>query len=100
MTKEQLDELSLIKENVSYTGVSWYDNSVILEGRPSSGCAILWKSTILANVVPLSVNSRRICAVRVCSSHWKLLLVNVYMPYENDSVSTKNLHSYFLYLMI
>jgi len=49
----------------------------------------VWKSTILANVVPLSVNSRRICAVRVCSSNWKLLLVNVYMSYENDSVSTE-----------
>ena len=88
MTGEQLGELGLIKENVSYTGVSGFDNSVLLEGRPYGGCAILWKSTMLANVVPISVNSRRICAVRVCSSNWKLLLVNVYMPYENDSVST------------
>jgi len=89
MTEEQLGELGLIKENLSYTGVSWFDNSVIIEGRPYSGCAILWKSTILANVVPLSVNSRRICAVRVCSSNSNLLLVNVYMPYEKDSVSTE-----------
>jgi len=89
MTEKQLGELGLIKENVSYTGSSWFDNSVILKGRPYGGCTILWKSTILANVVPLYVNSRRICAVRVYSSNWKLLLVNVYMPYENDSVSTE-----------
>jgi len=67
----------LIKENVSYAGVSGFDNSVMLKGRPYGGCAILWKSTILANVVPLYVYSRRICAVRVCSSNWELLLVNV-----------------------
>jgi len=34
MTEEQLSELGSIKENVSYTGVSGFDNSVILEGRP------------------------------------------------------------------
>ena len=70
------------------TGVFGFDNSVILEGRPYGSCAILRNSTMLANVVTISVNSRRICAVRVCSSNWKLLLVNVYMPYKNDSVST------------
>jgi len=66
-----------------------FHNSVTLEGWPYGGCAMLWKSTILANVVPLSVNSRRICPVRVCSSNWKLLLVNVNMPYENDSSNTE-----------
>ena len=95
MTEEQLGELGYIEENVSYMEIGiWeflhgFDNSVILEGRPYGGCAILWKSSILADVLPLSVDSRRICAVRVCSSNWKLLLVNVYMPYENDSVSTE-----------
>ena len=39
--------------------------------------------------MPLSVNCRRICAVQVCSSNWKLLLVNVYTPYEHESVSTE-----------
>jgi len=42
ITEEQLGELGLITENVSYAGVSGFDNSVILEGRPYGGCAILW----------------------------------------------------------
>jgi len=37
MTEEQLGELGLIKENVSYAGVYGFDNSVILEGRPYGG---------------------------------------------------------------
>jgi len=41
MTEEQLGELGIIKENVSYMGVSGFDNSVILEGRHYGGCTIL-----------------------------------------------------------
>jgi len=37
MTAEQSGELGLIKENVSYTDVSGFDNSVISEGRPYGG---------------------------------------------------------------
>lgn len=32
--------------------------------------------------------SRRVCCVRMCSDTWRLLLINVYMPYEHDDEST------------
>ncbi len=63
------------------------DNSDVLSGRPYGGCAILYQSVLLGDIHPIIVNSRRICAVRVCSDAIKLLLINVYMPYEDDDVN-------------
>ena len=41
-------------------------------------------TSLVANVSPDTVCSRRVCAVRVITNAWKLLLVNCYMPYEDD----------------
>ena len=38
----------------------------------------------MANVSPVTLCSRRVCAVRITTNDWKLLLVNCYMPYEDD----------------
>ena len=69
-------------------GSSGFDNSQVLAGRPYGGCAILWRSDINGSVVTLSSNSRRISAVRLTISDTKILLVNVYMPYENNDVNS------------
>jgi exonuclease III len=71
-----------------YSGVSGFDNSDILLGRPYGGCAILWRSDSNANVNVIDTNSRRICALRLINDSLKLLLVNVYMPYEGNDVMT------------
>ena len=55
----------------------------MLPGRPYGGCAILWRTDINASIVTLSSNSRRVCAVRMSTSNTKLLLIDIYMPYEN-----------------
>jgi len=68
-------------------GVSGFDNSDVLAGRPYGGCAILWRSDLMANVTRLTVDSKRLCAVHISTDKWKLLIVNVYMPYENDDES-------------
>jgi len=36
----------------------------------------------------LSLNSRRICAIRISNDNFKLLLIDVYMPYENQDDTT------------
>jgi len=71
-----------IDDNFVYTGVSGFDGSDILVGRPYGGCAILWRSDLYANVEVSDISSRRICAIHLVSDSLKLLLVNVYMPYE------------------
>jgi len=80
--------LGTINDNILYAGVSGFDNLDILAGRPYGGCAILWRSSLLVKVCPLAVDSKRICAVRISTDKWSLLVVNVYMPYEDDDVKT------------
>ena len=55
----------------------------MLLGRPYGGCAILWNSLLLANVCPLVINCRRVCAIRASFDTYKVLFINVYMPYED-----------------
>ena len=85
LSDEQLKCLSSVSPNIAYTGIAGFDNSEVLAGRPFGGCAILWHSNVMARVSPLIVNSRRVCAVRVSfdSDYVKILIVNVYMPYED-----------------
>ena len=65
---------------------SGFDNSEILTGRPYGGCAIFWRSGLKLTVSVLESDSRRMCAIRMSSDQIKLLLVNVYMPYENSDL--------------
>jgi len=84
----QMSLLGNVCSDVSYTGVSGFDNSDILSGRPYGGCALLWHSNLLINVLPVNVNSNRVCAVRVCVESVYFLLINVYMPYEDGDEKT------------
>ena len=88
LSDDQLGLLADIDTNYSYAGVSGFDCSDILSGRPYGGCAILWRSDILAKVTILTTDSRRVCAVRLCNDDIKLLVINVYMPYEGNDEMT------------
>jgi len=48
----------------------------------------MWRSNMLVSVDPVNDASRRICAVTISSNSWKVLLVNVYRPYESDALKT------------
>lgn len=80
----QLNFLGDICPNLSYCGVSGFDNSNVLSGRPYGGCAIIWQSSMFASVCPLQVDSRRVCAARVSFDSVMVLLINVYMPFEDS----------------
>ena len=84
LAESQLNVLSDLHPQFLVTAVSGFDNSAVLSGRPYGGCAILWRSSLVVNVSSVTVYSRRVCAVCVVTNDWKLLLINCYMPYEDD----------------
>ena len=47
LSDSQLSVLSGVDVNFMHTGVSGFDQSVILNGRPYGGCAILWQTNIV-----------------------------------------------------
>ena len=84
----QMKELANIDNHFLFNGRSGFDNSEVLTGRPYGGVAILWRSDMAAKITVIDTNSKRVCAVRMESDNFKLLFINVYMPYENDDCST------------
>ena len=84
----QLDELNSISINYLSVGVSGFNNSDVLKGRPYGGCAILWKRDVCVKVTAVPTNSLCICAARVDIDDVNLLFINVYMPYEDNGVRT------------
>jgi exonuclease III len=90
LSEDQLRLLGDIDSNFIYTGVSGFDCSDVLNGRPFGGCAILWRSDVLASVTPLYNSSRRVCAIRMCVDNLKFLFINVYMPYEGNDDTTSD----------
>ena len=78
-----LDKLSSIHPDFISHGVSGIRDNELLTGRPYGGIAILYHKNISPFVKHVSVNSRRICAIRIeCVMH-KLLIVNGYLPVDN-----------------
>jgi len=77
--------------SLNLVGISGFDCSDVLNGWPFGGCAILWRSDVLASITPLSTRSRRVCVIRMCVDDLKFLFINVYMPYEGNDDTTANL---------
>jgi hypothetical protein len=88
LSHDQLLELDALDINFLSTGISGFDNSDILLGRPFGGCAILWRSDLTFNTQIIPTDSSRICAVRMSNDVLKLLFVNVYLPYESNDERT------------
>ena len=88
LSDSQLAELGHINSCYLFHGTCGFYNSDVLSGRPYGGCAILWRSDIAAVVETVNTGSRRVCCVRLRSDTWCLLIVNVYMPYEDDDAGS------------
>lgn len=58
--------------------ISSVDNTQLLHGRPYGGCTILMKSCY--KVIPIDLQSKRICAVQLYLNNCILYLFNIYMP--------------------
>ena len=82
--KTQFDWFYSIGDNVSSHCVSAMDERQMLTGRPHGGVAIVWRSTINAKVIPVHFESSRTCAVTIECDNFKVLLVCVYMPCDDN----------------
>ena len=88
LSESQLSILGTINDNFTYAGVSGFDSSKILQGRPYGGCAIMWRCALSVRVDIMPTSSRRVFAIRISNNDWQLLLLCVYMPYEGDDTRT------------
>ena len=72
LSVEQLTVFSQFRD-FQYVGVSGFDSSTFLPGRPYGGVAILWRSDLMAHASVLSVSSKRICCLRLVLDTYRLL---------------------------
>jgi len=108
LSELQLSFLGDIDDGFGYTGVSGFDNSTALQGRPYGGCGILWRLDIASTVSTLAIDSKRLCVVRIESNEWKVgllpVFVYVYLPSEDGyaninafSAEVSHLRNYYYY---
>ena len=84
LSDDQMVILGNIDSHFLFTGTSGFDNSNVLPGWPYGGTAILWRSSLNMKISVLKSASRRLSAIKVTvDNNMNLLLINVYMPYEN-----------------
>lgn len=97
LSESQLDGLGSISPTHVSFGISGFGCSDVLSGRPYGGCAILWRRSLVFKVESICTDSRRVCCMLLSCPEFKLLCINVYMPYEDD---VTNLDEFSLQLAI
>ena len=88
---------SSLEDNISDVhvhGMSGMLESDIQSGRPFGGVAIIWKKNIKCKITPISLSSRRMCAIILTVNNFDNILFNVYMPcdtmYDQNNQSQYN----------
>lgn len=84
LADSQLPVLGCINNEFQCTGVSGFNDTEVLSGRPYGGCAILWHSSLDVRLDFVDTLSNRVCGMLFSRPNWKLLIITVYMPYEGD----------------
>ena len=54
LAESHLNSLANIRSHMVSCGMSGFDNSDVLAGRPYGGCAIFWRSGLMASVTRLT----------------------------------------------
>ncbi len=78
--KQHLHKIETCIPNFHGHAVSGMSDGDILHGRPHGGCAILWRSDISQNVLKLSIDSNRLCAIRLNLNGHCIIIVCLYLP--------------------
>ena len=86
LLSEHLSDLNVC-DDFTVTGVSGMDSESFIRGRPFGGCAIAFRKSLSSMVSVRQVSSSRFCAIHVKSDCQTLLLVCVYMPFDNGLTS-------------
>jgi len=84
-SEAQVVDLCTISDDHLACGVSGFGNDEVLSGRPYGGCAVFWRNSLCFTPEYITTHSRRVFAVMLKSTGFKLLCVCVYMPYEKDT---------------
>ena len=79
--------------NCQYYAISGMDDADVSRvGRPYGGVSILWKKELKLTFVPIETNSDRICATHVNNSDCKFIIINVYMPNDDETEESFNMY--------
>ena len=87
-----------VMPNSQYYAVSAMNEAEVSRvGRPYGGVAILWHTGLTLNglkltFIPIVTNSLRLCAVNIKSNSCNIMLINVYMPTDDNSDENFNIY--------
>ena len=71
----------LFSDEICIHGKSSMDPSILRQGRPYGGNAIIWKSSIKNKIDVINTTSKRLtCIQLMMDEHTSILIFNVYMP--------------------
>ena len=86
LLETELCVLNSIDEHFYGIGISSVDISAgLLRGRPYGGLAILYRKTLSLSVKIINYHDKRIFGLEVACKTLKLLIINVYFPYESHN---------------
>ena len=72
--------------NCNYHAVSGMNEADMSRvGRPYGGVAIIWHKGLRLSFAPIVTNSHRLCSVKVKTNDCDTVIINVYMPNDNNS---------------
>ena len=79
LAENQFSLFSKNLHNVNFHSVTPMPLSKANCGQPFAGCAIIWNSSLVASVTPITYQTKRVCAVKMKLGAHSILLCNVYM---------------------
>ena len=83
---ENPSKLGTLHKDYLYCGLSGMDNNELLRGRPYGGLAFLWNKNVVSCVKRVkSTVSKRLLAITVKICSMDILIINCYMPCDNQS---------------
>jgi len=64
------------------------DPSILLQGRPYGGVALLWKARISNSVTAVNIDSKRACGVKLTLANKQtVLILSLHLPTDNRSTT-------------
>ena len=66
------------------------DDDIDRQGRAFGGCAIIWKRSMTSPILPVETLTSRVCAVALKNNNDNFLFLSVYMPVDNNTLSSVN----------
>ena len=63
----------------------WYNENVLLIGRPYGGCSFLYKKSLGPSIICIDVGRDRVCCIKLNTKFGMLYIFNVYMSCDTTS---------------